>query len=108
MWSHYVELSRKGHQGTVHNSFLAFWLDQGLIGLVLFLRSYFLIFMKGAQKTKMAYPIMFSIAFTGFFESWLMGSLSAYSFLGMFIFTIITSEEILRKITPQENLLPDK
>lgn len=94
MRQHYDELNRLGHQGGIHNSFLTFWMDQGLIGLIIYLRSYILMFMKAVKKTKFAFPIMFSISFTAIFESWLVGSLSAFAFLAMFIFTLISSEEI--------------
>ena len=94
MRQNYHMLQKMGHQGGIHNSFLTFWMDQGLVGLIIYLRSYILMFVKAAKKTKYAFPIMFAISFTAFFESWLVGSLSAYAFMGMFIFTIITSEEI--------------
>lgn len=97
MRQHYIELGKLGHQGGIHNSFLTFWMDQGLIGLIIYLRSYILMFIKAAQKTRFAFPILFSISFTAMFESWLVASLSALAFLAMFIFTIITSEEIAHK-----------
>jgi hypothetical protein len=94
MRQNYGLLNKLGHQGGIHNSFLTFWMDQGLIGLLIYLRSFILLFFKGAKKTKYAFPIMFGIAFTAMFESWLVGSLSAFAFLAMFIYTLITSEEI--------------
>lgn len=94
---HYAQLNKLGHQGGIHNSFLTFWMDQGLIGLILYLRSFIVMFINAARKTKYAFPIMFSITFTAFFESWLVGSLSAFAFLGIFIFTLITSDEITKK-----------
>ena len=95
MRQHYGELLKLNHQGGIHNSFLTFWMDQGLVGLIIYLRSYILVFIKGSKKTKYAFPIMFAISFSAFFESWLVASLSAFAFLGMFIFTIITSDEII-------------
>nr|MBA3283665.1 O-antigen ligase family protein [Nitrosopumilus sp.] len=68
MRQHYGFLSKLGHQGGIHNSFLTFWMDQGLIGLLIYLRSYILVFIKGSQKTKLAFPIMFAITFTAIFE----------------------------------------
>ncbi len=97
MRQHYKILTRLGHEGGIHNSFLTFWMDQGLIGLVIFLRSYILMFIKAAQKTKFAIPILFAISFSALFESWLVGSLSAYAFMAMVIYTFITSEEIVKK-----------
>jgi len=95
MRQHYGELLKLNHQGGIHNSFLTFWMDQGLIGLLIYLYSYILMFLKAAQKSKFAFPIMFAISFSAFFESWLVGSLSPFAFMGMFVFTIITSEEIV-------------
>lgn len=95
MRHNYRLLSKLGHQGGIHNSFLTFWMDQGLIGLLIYLRSYILMFVKASRKTRFAFPIMFSISFTAIFESWLVGSLSAFAFLAMFIFSIIANEEII-------------
>jgi O-antigen ligase len=95
MRHHYGELLKLNHQGGIHNSFLTFWMDQGLVGLLIYLYSYILMFIKAAQKSKFAFPIMFAISFSAFFESWLVGSLSPFAFMGMFVFTIITTEEIL-------------
>jgi hypothetical protein len=103
MRQYYGILSKLGHQGGIHNSFLTFWMDQGLIGLLIYLRSFILMFMKAAKKTTFAYPIMFAISFTALFESWLVGSLSAYAFLSMIIFAFITSDEIVA----QQDDLPE-
>jgi O-antigen ligase len=91
----YYELQRLGHQGGIHNSFLTFWMDQGLIGLLIYLRSYLIMFFKASKKTKFAFAIMFAIAFSAMFESWLVGSLSAFAFLSIFVFTLITSDEFI-------------
>lgn len=91
----YDDLQRLGHQGGIHNSFLTFWMDQGLIGLLIYLRSYFIMFFKASKKTKFAFPVMFAIAFSAMFESWLVGSLSAFAFLSIFVFTFITSDEFI-------------
>ena len=99
---HYHQLNKMGHQGGIHNSFLTFWMDQGLIGLIIYLRSYLMMFINAARKTKFSFPIMFAISFTAFFESWLVGSLSAFAFLGLFIFTLITSDEIIPVDTTDE------
>lgn len=95
MRHHYGELLKLNHQGGIHNSFLTFWMDQGLVGLLIYLYSYILMFIKAAKKSKFAFPIMFAISFSAFFESWLVGSLSPFAFMGMFVFTIITTEEIV-------------
>ena len=53
---------------------------------------------KAAQKTKFAFPIMFAISFSAFFESWLVGSLSPFAFMGMFVFSILTDDDIAPQI----------
>ena len=107
MRQHYTQLEKLGHQGGIHNSFLTFWMDQGLIGLLIYLRSFFIMFLRAAHNTKFAFPIMFSVAFTAFFESWLVGSLSAFAFLAMLIFTLISSDEINPNIKDENNLQLD-
>jgi heme exporter protein D len=102
MRQHYDLLSKLGHQGGIHNSFLTFWMDQGLIGLLIYLRSYIIIFMKGAKKMTYAYPIMLAISFTAFFESWLVGSLSIYALLAMVIYTVLTNPEIVVEVQQQQ------
>jgi hypothetical protein len=108
MRQNYAVLGKMGHQGGIHNSFLTFWMDQGLIGLLIYLRSYILVFIRGAKKTKYAFPIMFAMSFTAMFESWLVGSLSAYAFLGLFLFTLITfndADETVAVINEEEQPL---
>jgi O-antigen ligase len=94
MRQNYKYLSKLGHQGGIHNSFLTFWMDQGLVGLILYISSYLVVFIKAAKSTKFAFPIMFAVSFTAMFESWLVASLSVFAFLITFIFTVITTEEI--------------
>ena len=106
MRQYYSILAKMGHQGGIHNSFLTFWMDQGLVGLLIYLRSYVLTFIQASKKTRFAFPIMFAISFTALFESWLVGSLSVFAFLGLMIFTIVTSDEITKgiEIEPYDQL----
>lgn len=103
MRQYYGILGRLGHQGGIHNSFLSFWMDQGLVGLLIYLRSYFLIAIKGAKISRFAFPVIFAISFMAFFESWLIGSQSAFAFLGFFIFTIIILEDFHKTTTVSDS-----
>ncbi|MDQ3047934.1 MAG: O-antigen ligase family protein [Bacteroidota bacterium] len=109
MRQNYGILQKMGHQGGIHNSFLTFWFDHGLIGLLLYLRSYILMFIKASRNTKYAFPIMFAISFTAMFESWLIGSLSAYSFLALCIYTLISDTEFknVESDTPEDLLISE-
>lgn len=100
----YTTLSMMGHQGNAHNSYLTFWLDTGLVGLVLYMRGFLLSFFKAAKKTIIAIPIMYAVLFSVFFESWLSASLNPFTIQLIIILTLITSDEFNKKI--EEGTLP--
>lgn len=89
----YDYLSRLGHQGNAHNSYLTFWLDTGLIGLLLYLRGLLLTFIKAARNTIVAIPVMYAILFSAFFESWLTASLNPFTIQLFMVLTIIFGEQ---------------
>jgi O-antigen ligase len=88
-------LSALGHQGGVHNSYLAFWLNTGIVGLLLFMRSLVLIFIKASKNTPIAMAILFSVLFSILYESWLAGSLNPYTVILLVVLTIVSEEEIM-------------
>ncbi|MGZ4035167.1 MAG: O-antigen ligase family protein [Bacteroidia bacterium] len=92
MRSNWDLLSKLGHQGGIHNTFLTFWMDFGLIGLLIFLRSYILAFIQAAKKSFFAYPVFFAVTFAAFFESWLVGSLNPHTILFLLILTLISDD----------------
>ncbi|MDQ3100837.1 MAG: O-antigen ligase family protein, partial [Bacteroidota bacterium] len=57
-------LERMGHQGGVHNSYLSFWLNVGIVGLAIYLRSFFLLFIKASKMVPMSLAVMFSVLFS--------------------------------------------
>ncbi len=91
-WRLYLE--RMGHQGGVHNSYLSMWLNVGIVGLVLYLRSFFLLFIKASKLAPISLAIMFSVLFSIMYESWLVGSLNPYTIVLLMTMTIVTEEEI--------------
>ncbi len=88
-------LERMGHQGGVHNSYLSFWLNVGLVGLVIFLRSFFLLFFKAGKLVPMSLAVMFSVLFSIMYESWLVGSLNPYTIVMLMIMTVLSEDEIV-------------
>ena len=100
MRPYYRVLSKLGHQGGVHNSFLSFWLDMGLVGLLIFLRSYLLMFIKAAKRNPLAFPVMFSLTFTAIFESWLVGSLNPFTIILVIIATLMIEPEFYESPEP--------
>lgn len=96
MQQNYRLLLSLGHFGGVHNSFLAFWLNTGIVGILLFLRSLVLVFIKAGKNSPVAYAVLFSILFSAMYESWLAGSLNPYTIVLLIILTILSEEEIMR------------
>lgn len=82
-----------GHQGGVHNSYLSFWLNTGIVGLLIYLRSFFLIFFKASKIVPMSLAVMFSVLFSIMYESWLMGSLNPYHIVLLIIMTVVSEPE---------------
>lgn len=106
MRQHYSLLTRLGHQGGVHNSFLTLWFDVGIIGLLLYLRGLLLIFIKGAAKTPLAIPLMYAVLFSVTYESWLAGSLNPFTIVLLFSITLIFEDEFVPEGTVQEEIKP--
>lgn len=100
----YVYLSQLGHQGNAHNSYLTIWLDTGLIGLILFLFAFVSLFIKGARNTSLSIPIMYSVLFSIFFESWLTASLNPFTIILLIIITLLASDNIERYNTTEEEV----
>ncbi|MBX2982295.1 MAG: hypothetical protein KF843_06475 [Flavobacteriales bacterium] len=98
----YRMLSALGHQGGVHNTYLAFWLNTGIVGLLLYFRSFALIFIKAGKNTPISFAIMFAVLFSILYESWLAGSLSPYTTLFLVILAIVAEDEIMGSVDREE------
>lgn len=105
-------LESQGHQGGVHNTYLSMWLNMGIVGLLIFLRSLFLLFYKASKLVPMSQAIMFSVFFSLMYESWLIGSLNPYTIVLLMIMTVVTEPEIVQwkehgvKQVGEEGLVP--
>lgn len=94
MRKHRLYLERMGHQGGVHNSYLSFWFNVGIVGLVIYLRSFVLMFVKASKLVPMSMGVMFAVMFSITYESWLVSSLNPYTIILVIIFTVVSEEEI--------------
>lgn len=86
--SHHI-LGKLGHIGGVHNSYLALWINTGLIGLILWFIGFLKTIFKAIPKAYTALPFMYAVLFSAFFEAWLMGSLNPYTITFLFVLSII-------------------
>lgn len=91
----YDYLERMGHQGGVHNSYLSLWFDVGIVGLLIYMRSLFLIFIKASRFAPMSMAVLFSVLFSITYESWLVGSLNPFTILFVISMTLLSEEEIV-------------
>ncbi len=79
------KLYSTGHQGGVHNSYLAFIVNTGFLGFGLFLLFWVNLFRK-VKNLFFLFSFVATIAFSAMFESWLFSSLSAFHI--MFLITV--------------------
>ena len=85
----YEYLSKLGHQGAAHNAYLTIWLDTGLMGLIAFFIGLIITFYKASKYSKLAIPILYSILFSNYYESWITASLNPFTIQLLFTLTII-------------------
>lgn len=91
----FMRLSKLGHEGGVHNSFLMLWLNVGLLGVIAWLRGMFLVAIKANKYTKVALPILVSVFLSAFFEGWLVGSLNPFTPFFLITLTVLTSKDFI-------------
>ena len=97
-------LNMLGHQGGVHNTYLAVWLNTGLIGLICYLFGFFYNFVKAARTNHMAFPVMFSILFSITFEAWFQASLNPFTIIALMVITLL--QYVKPNDTQKESTLP--
>jgi O-antigen ligase len=90
MRKNYHMLSALGHEGGVHNSYLIIWLNTGLIGLLAYFYSFILVFIQGAKRSALSFPIMFAVMFTINFEPWVAASLNPLTIILLMMITMLT------------------
>jgi O-antigen ligase len=88
----YSVLEKLGHIGGVHNSYLALWMNTGLIGLLLWLSGFFRTIMRAIPKSYTALPLTYAVMFSATFEAWLMGSLNPYTITFLFILAMLNTD----------------
>lgn len=89
---YYEMLSLLGHQGNAHNSYLTFWLNTGLVGLVLYFFGLFRVLIKSAKSSHIALPVFTGFLISANFESWLTASLNPFTIVFLMTITLLMWE----------------
>ena len=86
------QLSRLGHQGNAHNSYLTIWLDTGLIGIVLFGIGLVRSIVRAIKTSSFTLPIVYAVLFSTYFESWLSASLNPFTSLFLIALALLSND----------------
>ncbi|MEZ4924472.1 MAG: O-antigen ligase family protein [Crocinitomicaceae bacterium] len=89
MHINYAKLSLLGHQGGIHNSYLSFWFDSGLLGLIAFFGALLRLLLKSMKQNYIALAFAAALFFNLSYESWLIASLNPFTIMFLIVLTII-------------------
>ncbi|MBK9192243.1 MAG: O-antigen ligase family protein [Crocinitomicaceae bacterium] len=101
MRPNYYWLSKLGHQGGVHNSYLSMWFDAGIAGIIAFFGAFYGIVFKSMKYNYLVLAFAINIMFNITYESWLVASLNPFTILFFTILTIFSGN--LRDALVTEN-----
>lgn len=85
------------HQGGMHNSFLTFIMNTGLIGFGLFL-AFLIIVLSRIKPVYLATPFLITTLISANFESWLAASLNAYTIHFFLVVMVLSNYYSLKKM----------
>jgi O-antigen ligase len=84
-----IELNLLGHQGNAHNSYLTYWIDTGIFGLISLLGGLIFVFVKASFQSRVALPICYAVMFMLNVESWLIASLNPFTIILVMMLTLL-------------------
>jgi O-antigen ligase len=88
MRKNFLLLSKLGHEGGVHNTYLILWVNTGVVGLLAFFSAVFSFIIQGYKKNKFAFASLVAILISINYEPWLSGSLNPYSSIFIILLVI--------------------
>lgn len=97
-------LSPLGHNGGIHNVFLGLWMCFGLIGVVLFYQALIRLFIRIAQHSYLAIPLLYAVLFSTSYEAWLMGSLNPFTIYFIQSIVILEYEPQIASIAQKSSI----
>lgn len=107
MRPNYYWLSKLGHQGGVHNSYLSMWFDAGIAGIVAFFGAFYGIVFRAMKYNYLVLAFAINIMFNITYESWLVASLNPFTILFFTILTIF-SGNLRDVLVTEQNEQPEQ
>lgn len=89
MRSNAIYLTKLGHEGGVHNTYLIIWLNTGLIGLISFFYGFLNLYIQAIRRKIYAFPSMLAVLISINFEPWLSASLNPYTVIFLILLTMM-------------------
>lgn len=97
MRSNFDLLSRLGHEGGVHNTYLILWINTGIMGLLAFFTAVVSFIVESYKRNKFAFSSLVAVLISINYEPWLSGSLNPYTSIFivlLVLFVYIDNDEI--------------
>ncbi|MCH2231884.1 MAG: O-antigen ligase family protein [Crocinitomicaceae bacterium] len=104
MRPNYGWLSKAGHQGGVHNSYISLWMDSGLLGLISYFLAIFIVVGKVMKRNRLVIAFIASIMINIVYESWLVASLNPYTIIFLTLLTMFAQEMGVEKEDVEEEI----
>lgn len=104
---HSEYLSRLGHQGNAHNSYLTLWLDTGIVGIVLFVFGLLRTIISAVRTNAFTLPIVYALLFSTYYESWLAASLNPFTSIFLMTLAFLAREEEAEEV-PENSMSNEK
>lgn len=92
LWETPLALLLSGHQGGVHNSYISFLINVGVLGMGL-LGYFFYTTFKKISNFQFVLPYIVSIGVSATFESWMAASLNAFTIFFVIMIMVLTVGE---------------
>jgi len=90
-------LQSQGTLGGVHNTYLALWLNTGLIGLILYMYGLLTNFFKSITYNYLSLPTLFAFLFSCTFEAWFQGSLNPFTIMALACISLLHFRNVEQK-----------
>lgn len=108
--ANYKHLSSLGHEGNAHNSYLTFWLNNGILGVIAYFGGLLTLVLRSMRHNYIVLAFLVGLSFNIMYESWLVASLNPFTIIYLTIITILATnlhgKDFSPKMSQLENRIP--